>query len=208
MTPRLAIVCALVLASCRDCDAREKPKPTSLELAISHDLAARLRTSATTRCAIVAGNPVKCEATLADGTKLPIEIKSERTEWAWRVAGTVVETKPVTEWVNGELAALKIAQTADCGPSVVVIQPTERVACKLTGGGIAFVAIDKDGEASLELELDAAAAAARAEIVTPEREREIFTISKALEGLEGESDGEEEVPADAAVRGDGGLSNP
>ena len=105
MTPRLAIVCALALASCGDRQARENPKPTSLELAISHDLDTRLHTSTTTRCAIVAGNPVKCEATLTDGTKLPIEIKGDKRDWVWRVAGIVVETKPVTEWVNGELSA-------------------------------------------------------------------------------------------------------
>lgn len=208
MSLRLAIVCGLALAGCRDQKAHENPKPTSLELAISRDLGTRFGTSVTTRCAIALGNPVKCEATLEGDTKLPIEVKGEGKEWVWRVAGTVVQTKTVTEWVNGELSDLNIPQTADCGPKVVVLQDGERVACKLTGGGIAFVAIAKDGEASLELELDAEAAAARSETVTPEREREIFTISKGLEGLEGESDGEEEVPGDAAVGGNGGSANP
>ncbi|NVB81586.1 MAG: hypothetical protein HOV81_24545 [Kofleriaceae bacterium] len=163
--------------------------------------------SATTRCAIVV-NPIKCEATLEGGTKLPIDIKGEGKEWVWHVAGIVVETKPVAEWVNSELSALNIPQTADCGPKVVVLQDGERVACKLTGGGVAFVAVAKDGEASLELELDAEAAAARGETVTPERDREILTISKDLEGLEGQSDGEEEVPGDAAVGSNGGSANP
>lgn len=206
MSNRLAIVCALAVAGCRD--ARNKPKPTSLELAISHDLGARFATSVTTRCKVVAGSPVGCEAKLGDGTKLPIEIKSELADWVWRVAGTVVETKQITGWVNSELSALGIHQTADCGPKIVVLQPAERVACKLTGGGIAFVAIEKDGEASLELELDSTAAAARGEVVTPEREREIISISKALDGREGESDGEDEVPADAAIPGDGATENP
>jgi hypothetical protein len=204
---RFVIVCALALSACRDRQARENVKPTSLELAISRDLTTRFGASATTKCAIVAGNPVKCEATL-DGTKLPIEVKGEGKEWVWRVAGVVVETRPVTEWVNSELSALNIPETADCGPKVVVLQDGERVACKLTGGGVAFVAVAKDGEASLELELDAAAAAARGETVTPERDREILTISKALDGLEGESDGEEEVPGDAAVGSNGGSANP
>ncbi len=208
MALRSLVLGALALAACGDRQARENPAPTPLERAISSDLGTRFHTSATTRCAIVAGNPVKCEATLADRTTLPIEIKSERAEWVWRVAGTVVETTPVATWVNGELSALNIAQTADCGPKVVVLQKGERVACKLTGGGIAFVAIDKDGDASLELELDAAAAAARAETITPERDREIMSISKALDGREGQSDGEDEVPADGGVPGDGSPGNP
>lgn len=208
MSPRLAFVCALALTGCRDPQARKNPKLTSLELAISRDLTTRFGTSATTSCAIVVGNPVTCEATLDGGTKLPIELKSEGNEWVWHVAGIVVQTKPVTEWVNSELSALNIPQTADCGPKVVVLQNGERVACKLTGGGVAFVAVTKDGEASLELELDAEAAAARGETVTPERDQEILKISKDLEGLEGQSDGEEEVPGDAAVGSNGGSANP
>ena len=47
--------------------------------------------------------------------------------------------------------------------------------------------------------LDAASAAARGEAVSPERDRELTAISKALENVEGASDGEEEVPADGGV---------
>lgn len=203
------LVCVLALfCGCRDRPAGEIAKPSSLETAISNDLGTRFGTSVTTRCAIVAGNPVKCEATLADGTKLPIEIRSEHKEWAWRVSGIVVETKPVAAWVNGELTDLSVRQTADCGPRVIVVQQGERVACKLTGGGMAFVAIEQDGSGSLELELDPAAAAARAETVTPERDREIQTISKGLAGLEGQSDGEEEVAGDGGVADGGSATSP
>jgi hypothetical protein len=61
------------------------------------------------------------------------------------------------------------------------------------------VRVDAKGNTSLELELDPAAATARSEPVTPARDHQLTTISHALENLEGQSDGEEEVTADGGV---------
>jgi hypothetical protein len=56
----------------------------------------------------------------------------------------------------------------------------EPLACKLGGGGTAFVAIGKDGKASLELALEPAVAAVRTGPV-PE---DLVRASRALERLE------------------------
>lgn len=172
-----------------------------LETAIARDLTARLATPVSASCVVAANIPVRCEATLVDGTKVPIEIASEGKEWSWRVAGLVVETAPIAAYVEATLADLHVAQHASCGPRVVVVQPGDRIGCKLTAGGMAFVRFARDGTASLELELEPASAAARGEPVTPQRDLELTSISRALETLEGESDGEEEVLGDGGVPG-------
>lgn len=139
--------------------------------------------------------PLKCTATLGDGTELPIAIEHARTEWAWRVDGRVVETKAVVTYVQHHLANIHVTQAVDCGPPVQLIQPADRLVCKLAGGGAAFVAFARDGEASIELALDPASAAARMELESSERDRELTTQSADLESRAGESDGEDEVAA-------------
>jgi hypothetical protein len=189
-----------MLVACRDrqpSEARRSP----LETAIARDLTARFAAPVTATCVTVA-SVAKCEATLVDGTKLPIEVTSVGKEWAWRVAGIVTETAPIVAHINATLGDLKVAQQASCGPRVVFVAPGDRLACTLSGGGIAFVRFEKDGTTSLELDIDPASGSARGELVTPERDRELTGISQALERLEGESDGEEEVA------GDGGVPNP
>ncbi|HUS31492.1 MAG TPA: hypothetical protein VMZ53_23465 [Kofleriaceae bacterium] len=158
-------------------------------------------------CAELVGMNAQCEASLADGTKLPIDVTTEKGQWSWRLKGVVVEQPALTEFVEKALAELHVDQKVDCTPVVHVVQPGERTTCKLSGGGLAFVQIAADGNARLELELDAAAAKARGEIVTPERDRELIKISRDLEGGAGDSDGEEEVTGDGGVgpAGDGGV---
>lgn len=148
---------------------------------------------------MVAGNPIRCEAVLADGTKLPIAIEADKREWAWHIDGIVVESKTITDHLTGLLADLRVAQTVDCGARFHVVKAGDRMACKLGGGGLAFVRVAADGSTSVELALDSSSAAARGELVTPAREVELFKMSKDLEALDGESDGEEEVPADGGV---------
>ncbi len=191
-----------MLVACRDRQRTELARKSPLETSIARDLTAKLGEPIAASCEMVMKLPAKCEATLADGTKLPIEIKSEGNEWAWRVAGRVVESAPIVAYVNASLGDLHVAQQANCGPRVVFVAQGDRIGCKLSGGGMAFVQFAPDGTTSLELALDAATAAARGEVVTPVRDRELSVTSRALEPLEGESDGEEEVP------GDGGVTNP
>jgi hypothetical protein len=196
------LVMVLTVAACGDREPREIARPSPLETGIARDLVARLGTPVTAHCAVIAGNPIRCEAVLVDGTRLPIAIVPEKRTWAWHVDGVVVESKALVDHVSGVLADLRSSQSVDCGARIQVVKPGDRIACKLGGGGLAFVRVAADGATSLELALDAAAAAARGELVTPERDVELSKISKGLEALEGESDGEEAVP------GDGGVVNP
>ncbi len=189
----------LTLVACGDRERSTGARKSPLETAIARDLTAKLAQPVSATCVMAASLPAKCEAALTDGTKLPIEIASEGNEWAWHVSGLVVETAPIAAHVDAALRDLKLVQHASCGASFAFVAAGERLACKLSGGGTAFVRIAKDGTTSLELDLDAASAAARGELVTPERDRELTEISKALERLEGESDGEEEIPADGGV---------
>jgi hypothetical protein len=198
-------VALVTLVACRDHKAPDVRK-SPLETAIARDLTARLATPVTATCEVIAV-VAKCEAVLADGTKLPIEVKSEGTEWAWRVSGLVLETLPIATHINAVLADMKLAQQASCGPRIVFVAPGDRIGCKLSGGGLAFVEVAPDGTTSLELDIDATSGAARGELVTPERDRELTEISRALEQLEGESDGEEEVPGDGGVLGDAGAGS-
>jgi hypothetical protein len=196
---RAPLVGLLALVACGDRKPSEGARKSPLETAIARDLTAKIAEPVSASCALVLGAPAKCEAALADGTKLPIEIANEGKEWSWRVAGLVIETAPIAKHITATLADLKITQQASCGARIAFVEPGGRLACKLSGGGMAFVQFAQDGTASLELDLDAASAAARGELVTPERDRELTAISKALEYLEGESDGEEEVASDGGV---------
>jgi hypothetical protein len=190
----------LTLVACGSGGERsEIVRKSPLETAIARELTGKLGEPASATCAMAMNLPVKCEAALADGTKLPIEIESDGKEWAWRVAGRVVETAPLVAYVNASLADLRVAQQANCGRRIVFVAPDDRVGCKLSGGGMAFVRFATDGTISLELDIDPASAAARGEVVTPARDLELTTTSRALEAREGESDGEEEVSADGGV---------
>jgi hypothetical protein len=196
---RAPVVGLLALVACGDRKPSEGARKSPLETAIARDLTAKIAEPVTASCGVIMAAPFKCEAMLADGTKLPIEIASEGKEWTWRVAGRVLETGPIAAHIAATLADMKITQRANCGARIAFIEPGGRLGCKLSGGGMAFVRFAQDGTTSLELDLDPASAAARGELVTPERDRELTTISKALENLEGESDGEEEVGSDGGV---------
>jgi hypothetical protein len=200
---RLAFVGVLTLAACGDPQPREIASPVApLEAAIAHDLSARFTTSATSRCVAIATVPIRCEAVLKDGTRLPIAIANERGAWAWRLDGIAVESRVLVAHIAQLLADLRVPQAVDCGGAVHVVAAGARITCKLGGGGAAFVRVAADGTTALEIALDAASAAARGEQGSVERERELDRMSKALEALEGESDGEDEV------RGDGGVAKP
>jgi hypothetical protein len=200
---RIAIATLTTLLACRDRAPDEAlARRSPIETAIARDLTARFGTPVTTKCWFAINVPVKCAATLHDGTELPIAIdNASKTEWGWRVDGLVIHTAPVREHVQAALAALHVTQTASCGNPIVVIPPGERLTCPLSGGGAAFVTVAADGSTSLEVELDPTAAAARSEERTADRDHALATESKALESQGGETDGEEAV-------GDGGVTNP
>ena len=200
MSSRLPIVVLLTLCACRD-SGKPPARRSPLETQIARELTGKLVTPVSASCSVV-GSVAKCEAHLYDGTKLPLEVKSERDAWEWRVAGIVVDTQPIATHVTAMLADLKQSRAVNCGARIQVVQAGERVSCMLAGGGMAFVRVAADGSTSVELALEKASAAARMEPVTPERDRAMTQMSADLEKLEGESDGEEEVPAD------GGLPSP
>ena len=178
MLTRRALVSLLTFAACGDREAREQTSPPALETAIARELTARFRMPVTTRCAIVAGVPVACHAVLADGTSLPIAVERAGAAYRWHIAGRVVETARVTEYVQGMLDELGIAQRATCGPAVQRLVPGQRLACSLSGGGAAFVEIARDGALAVELAIDRAAAVAR---TTGETEVELVRRSRALD---------------------------
>jgi hypothetical protein len=187
----------LTLVACGDREKSPEVRKSPLETAIARELTAKFGAPVTATCNVVA-IVATCEASAKD-LKLPIEVISEGGEWAWHVKGRLLETAPIVAYVDAALADMKLGQTANCGGRVVYVAPGERLGCKLSGGGMAFVAFSNDGTASLELDVDPASGSARGELVTPERDRELTAISKALEALEGESDGEEEIVSDGGV---------
>lgn len=190
----------VMLAACRDRQVSEPRRVLPIETAIARDLTARFGTLVTTRCLTLTVVPLKCTATLSDGTELPIAIEHTKADWGWRVDGIVIEARAIAAFVEAGLAGVGVEQAVDCGPPIQVIEPGERVVCKLAGGGAGFVEIAGDGTASLELALDAASAAARMELSSADRDRDLIKQSKDLERLAGESDGEEAVfTADAGV---------
>jgi hypothetical protein len=195
------IVSALTVIGCSDRQSRERTgRASPVETAIARDLTARFGTSVSVSCKTLAGAPTGCTAKLADGTPLSITIENAgKDEWGWRIDGRVVESKAIVAYVQDQLATFGIKQTATCGAPIAIVKAGERIACTLSGGGAAFVQVAADGNTTLELELDAASAAARSELVTPERDRQLSDISKGLETLEGESDGEEAVPTDGGA---------
>lgn len=199
MSFSLRFVGLLTVIACGEPELRHVPQGKPIETAISADLGARFGTSVTTRCLMLTVVPLKCTATLGDGTELPIAMDHARTEWRWHVDGVVIETAPIVAYVEEELAGIHVAQAVDCGRRIQVIKRGDRVVCKLAGGGAAFVDIAPDGSTSLELALDAEIAEARTELTSADRDRELTKQSTDLERLAGQSDGEEAVAADAGV---------
>jgi hypothetical protein len=179
------IVCAFVLLcvlSCRDREtSRARLRRAPLETGIARELTERLGAPVTTRCAIVAGVAM-CRA-FVGSTMLSIAVKSERGAWEWHVEGRAVVTAPIVERIGDELADLGLAQTVDCGGAVVTVPADDRLACKLSGGGEAFVTIGKDGTVELELAIDPSAAAVRSE-----EPRDLTKTSRDLERLPGDEE--------------------
>lgn len=188
-----------MISSCGDQKPSETRRRSPLETGIARDLTERLKVPVSASCTLIAGMASKCEASLGDGTKIPIEVKSDKKDWAWRVVGLVVEENDIANHVKTALSDLHVDQRVDCAPAIHVVNAGDRIACKLSGGGLAFLQIAADGSATLELALEPSAATARGELVTPEKDRQLVDVSKSLESREGQSDGEEEVPSDAGT---------
>ena len=184
MSWRTAIVVLLTVAACRDRGRGISPRD-GIDASIARALTARFGLPVTVTC------DVACRAVFVDGTTLPIEL---HRDGSWRVPGKVIDGSAIAAYVDATLADLGVAQTARCGPRIQRVAVGDRIACKLSAGGMAFAQIGEH-TASLELALDAAAATARGEVVTPARAEELAKISRALEKLEGDSDGEDEVNA-------------
>jgi hypothetical protein len=190
---RFAIVGLITLASCSERATGVSTRAAPLETGIARELTLRFGQPVTTRCTFVAGIPAACEAHLADRTRLPLAITSDGDGWLWRVAGRVIEVRPLAAHVDAELAELGLPYTATCGDGLQVVAAGGRISCKLSNGGAAYLDILADGTTSLELALDPDSARARGEPVTPEQESDLERRSRALERLAGESDGEDEV---------------
>jgi hypothetical protein len=183
---------ALSLASCGREDAAHRRSP--LELAIDKDLGARLGVGVVTECL---GYVPACVTHLPDGSTLPISLIKLGKDWEWRVIGLVITTDELESYLRAEVADLGAPQNVKCAPRIRRIEPGDQIECWLARGGKAFMTVRADGTISPEIVLDVASANARSELITPERDKELSTTSRALEHSENFDDDEESLPADA-----------
>jgi hypothetical protein len=173
----LALVSSLAILACGHHGTDDRGPP-ELETTIARALTTRFGVPVTTRCAVVADVPVSCQASVVDGTVLPIALERTEAGVRWQVAGPVIETAPIARYVGGVLADLGIAQRAACGPVVQRLVRGQRLACTLSGGGAAFVQVAANGALSLELALDPATAVARGSAAA---DAELLHRSRALD---------------------------
>lgn len=183
-------IVTIALVACGEHGPSEPARRPPIELDVERELAARFGGAVTARCAVVAGVPMACLAVI-DGLALPVAVEAAGSAWTWRIDGRVVATAPVVAYIDGVLGDLGVAQTARCGPAAVRLPPGQRLPCKLSGGGVAFVDVAREGRVSLELALDPAVAAIRAE---PVPDRELVRASRALERTGDEDDEPDELP--------------
>jgi hypothetical protein len=173
------------------CHAREERAPlrrSPLESAIARELTERLGVPVTTRCVIVA-EVAGCRA-WAGSVPMRVIVENHRGEWTWEVEGRFVSTAPIAAQIAGELADLGVQQTVDCGAPVARVD--DRLACKLSGGGSAFVTVARDGRVDLELAIDPAAAGVRSE-----EPQDLTKTSRDLEKMGGDDD-EDETPGSSS----------
>ena len=181
------------LLGCGDGDtaARHGVQTSPLAHAIAQDLATR------------AGGPVDvwcfqpfgaggCEAHLRDGTTIPITVHDAGDKWEWRVEPMLIDAAPIEAHVRGMLADLGVAQDVACGARLRRLAAGERVACKLGGGGVAFVTVAPTGKLAVELALDPAAAAAR-----QDHRQDLDRMSRALARGVGDEDDDATQSRDA-----------
>src|SRR5262249_24967675 len=139
-------------------------------------------------CHGIVGIPIACHAKLPDGSDVRIRVTSAAGAWEWQLEDRI-DTAAVQAYVDGVLGDLGLAQTARCPP----LSRERRIACALSGGGVAFVDVAASGQLSLELALDAAAATARS---VPTPQRDLVRMSRALQRLDDEDD---EPPEDGGI---------
>jgi hypothetical protein len=140
-----------------------------------------------------------CAVRLPDGTDVPIDLTWTARGWDWRVRGLLITTDEIEAYLRDEVSDLGAPQGVRCAPKIRVITAGERIECWLARGGKAFVTVRADGTTAIELAMDATAANARSELVTPARERELDSASRALEHADddGVTEHEDELPSDA-----------
>lgn len=187
-----ALVVAAALSGC----GRDEPasRRVLIERAIDRELGARFGVGVVTQCHPYAPG---CVARLPDGGSLPISLIKLGTEWEWRVVGLVITTNEIEAYLREEVADLGAPQGVRCAPKIRRIDPGDRIECWLANGGKAFVTVRVNGSISVEVVLDARSANARSELITPAREQELSTSSRALEHSENFDDDEESPSADA-----------
>lgn len=189
----------LWLSACGDGEHAERkppPQPSPLEAAIARALATKLGAAPKLHCAMLAGFPLGCFATLPDGKRLAIRVRDDGKHWTWKLDGLLVSAQPIEDYVRASLDDLGAVQNVFCGVRVRHLVAGERVACSLANGGEAFVTIAADGTMALEVELDPAAAEARARDPAP---GDLERASKALQHTEDDED-EDSVAQDAGAR--------
>jgi hypothetical protein len=152
---------------------------------VARELGARFGTLMSAHC----DEPhATCTSALADGTPLTVRVTRDGAGWTWKLEGDFVDTAPIATYVDSLLVDLGVAQTASCAPRVARLPRGSRLACSLSGGGSAFVAVGSGGALAVELALDRNSAAARDDPATPAHDRELEARSRALAGADDDDD--------------------
>lgn len=140
-----------------------------------------------------------CTVRVPDGTDVPIDLTWKDGGWEWRVRGMLITTDELETYLRDEIAELGAPQGVRCAPKIRLVTAGERIECWLARGGKAFFTVRADGTTAIEIAMDAAAANARSELVTPARERELDSASRALEHADDDSAAEHDdgPPSDA-----------
>lgn len=151
VTLALAAWVPIVTLALAACGRGRDPVERAIELTLARELGVPVQA---VRC-----RRAGCTAHLAGGVALPIERRGDRTV-AWETP-SLLDPRVVAARVEGELAALGVTDTADCGDLLIAPPAPTGIPCRLGGGGTAWASIDGDGAIELEIAVTAAIAAAR-----------------------------------------------
>ncbi|MBA3459705.1 MAG: hypothetical protein H0T46_07075 [Deltaproteobacteria bacterium] len=140
-----------------------------------------------------------CSVRLPDGTDAAIDLTWNDGGWDWRVRGMLITTDELEAYLRDEVADLGAPQGVRCAPKIRLVTAGERIECWLARGGKAFFTVRADGTTAIEIAMDPTSANARSEMVTPARERELDSASRALEHADDDNASEHEDAAASAA---------
>jgi hypothetical protein len=114
-----------------------------------------------------------CTATLETGDALPVVAVGKD----WELAGMVISSAPLEQYVDDVASDLGLAVKADCGPRIRAAHAGDRIDCGLGADGRAFATVKEGGDFTIELAIGPDAVAAR---LAPYDEGALERASSAL----------------------------